>query len=132
MQSDVYPATRIVAFSAHPPAGGRVLCTPKFIKGRGRIMAGYRGYRGQNRRARYPQREGRIPRVNKYAGPCHFCGAEVPAERGQLYAVPGKSLAPVHLATSWKGSPVSGRYVGGCPGDADKMNTPILARRVPA
>jgi hypothetical protein len=81
-------------------------------------MSGY--YRGRQRRT-FPARNGRVGRANKHAGPCHYCGAEVPAGKGQLWS--GESgWEVVHLAMTWAGSPVSGRYVGGCPGEAAEKN----------
>jgi hypothetical protein len=81
-------------------------------------MSGYR--RGGYRRT-YPQRTGRVARANKYAGSCHYCGQEVPAGKGQLWSG-NDGWEVVHLAMEWAGSPVSGRYVGGCPGEADAKN----------
>lgn len=61
---------------------------------------------------------GRIGRANTRPGPCHYCGAEVPANGGQLWRNADGSWSAVHLEATWKGSPVSGRYVGGCPEEA--------------
>lgn len=86
-------------------------------------MSGYYGRRGGYRRRPSVPKDGRIERANKFAGPCHYCGTEVPAGKGQLFGVAGEWKV-VHLPARWHGSPVSGRYIGGCPGEADKLNTP--------
>ena len=70
------------------------------------------------RRSHAPSRAGRVQRANKYAGPCHYCGAEVPAGKGQLWAGGADGWQVVHLEATWAGSPVSGRWVGGCPEEA--------------
>lgn len=62
------------------------------------------------------------PRANKYAGPCALCGAEVPAGDGLLQRDGAGGWRVMHRPTVWHGSPVSGRYVGGCPGEADGLN----------
>jgi hypothetical protein len=85
-------------------------------------MSGYYGRRGGYRQRPSVPRDGRIERANKHAGPCHYCGTEVPAGQGQLFGAAGQWKA-VHLPTRWHGSPVSGRYIGGCPGEAGKLNT---------
>jgi hypothetical protein len=60
---------------------------------------------------------------NKYAGTCDVCGREVPAGagiaiRGQRigtrYGKPRYAWAVRHRPKEWHGSPVSGRWVGGC------------------
>lgn len=80
------------------------------------------GYqRSGYRRRTYAPRNGRVARANKYAGPCHYCQQEVPAGKGQLYSGDA-GWEVIHLAMTWAGSPVSGRYVGGCPGEAAAKN----------
>ena len=79
-------------------------------------------YRNSYRRRTYaPTRAGRVQRANKYAGPCHYCGAEVPAGKGQLWSG-NAGWEVIHLEMTWAGSPVSGRYAGGCPGEAAAQN----------
>lgn len=81
------------------------------------------GYgRNYGRRPQYRQTTGRIQKANARPGPCKICGTEIPAGRGQLYRNADGSWAVVHLPQEWKGSPVSGRYVGGCPEDTAKLN----------
>ena len=87
-------------------------------------MSGYYGSR-QSKRVRVPW-TGRVGRANKFAGPCHYCGTEIAAGAGQLYRHEG-DWKVVHLAAVWHGSPVSGKYIHGCPGEADKLNTPVTA-----
>ena len=65
---------------------------------------------------------------NKYAGPCHRCGQTVAAGEGVAIGtatgqrvLTGNGWRHVyqwrteHLPQEWHGSPVSGRWVGGCP-----------------
>ena len=84
-------------------------------------MSGYYGRRGGYSRRPSAPRDGRIERANKYVGPCHYCGTEVAAGNGQLFGAAGEWKV-VHLAMRWAGSPVSGQYVGGCPGEAQRQN----------
>jgi hypothetical protein len=84
-------------------------------------MSGYYGRRGGYSRRPSAPKDGRIERANKYAGPCHYCGSEVPAGSGQLFGQGGQWRV-VHLAMRWAGSPVSGGYTGGCPGEAAAKN----------
>lgn len=65
---------------------------------------------------------GRVPRANQRPGDCRDCGAEIPAERGQLYRETSGAWSVIHVERTWKGSPVSGRWVGGCPSDTAKLN----------
>lgn len=92
------------------------------------------------RRSRPPCPDGRIARANKFDGACHYCGQNVPAGTGQLFGNAGRYEC-AHLAMHWAGSPVSGQYVAGCPGEADKMNdgapwsataTPVTVATEPA
>ena len=81
------------------------------------------GYgRNYGRRPQYRQTTGRIPRTNQRPGPCKLCGVEIPAQRGQQYRETDGSWSVIHLPQEWKGSPVSGQYVGGCPEDTDALN----------
>lgn len=64
-----------------------------------------------------------MQRANRYAGPCRYCGDEVPAGAGLLERDRASHRWTVqHLPATWAGSPVSGRYINGCPGEADKLN----------
>lgn len=83
-------------------------------------MSGYRS--GYGRRRHDAPTTGRIPRANKRPGPCHYCGAEVPANGGQLWRNADGSWSAVHSESRWAGSPVSGRYVGGCPEETARLN----------
>jgi hypothetical protein len=57
-----------------------------------------------------------VERGNKYAGPCHLCGQTVPAGAGRLLRnVDGRRFVVIHAPSVWHGSPVSGRWAGGCP-----------------
>jgi hypothetical protein len=77
-------------------------------------------YRNGYRRTSAP-RTG--PRVNRFAAPCsRGCGTEVPAGQGILAGGPNSGWQVSHKAASWHGSPVSGRYINGCPGEADRLN----------
>jgi hypothetical protein len=76
------------------------------------------------------------PRANKYFGVCALCGGDVPARAGLLrkareprvntYDGPGGLRTSVsywdvvHRPPEWVGSPVSGRWVGGCPEEVDR------------
>jgi hypothetical protein len=48
----------------------------------------------------------------------------VPAGAGILTGNRATGYTVRHSAARWHGSPVSGRYIGGCPGEADQLNTP--------
>lgn len=62
-------------------------------------------------------------RANKYAAECVYCHSQVPAHAGLLTRDRATGRWQVkHRPTEWHGSPVSGRYVGGCPGEADRLN----------
>lgn len=63
------------------------------------------------------------PRANRYPGECLYCHAEVPALAGLLVRNLATHAWEVkHRPAEWHGSPVSGRYVNGCPGEADRLN----------
>ena len=47
---------------------------------------------------------------------------DVPAGAGQLWREQDGAWSVVHTLAEWHGSPVSGRYVGGCPAETDEMN----------
>ena len=81
-------------------------------------MSGYR--RGGYRRS-YAPTVGRVSKVNARPGPCRYCGETVAAGAGQLWR-DDNGWSAVHLPASWHGSPVSGGYINGCPGEADKLN----------
>jgi hypothetical protein len=66
--------------------------------------------------------------VNRTAGPCKLCGQDVPAGTGEAVGVPTGERRRArgqwshvlawhveHTAPRWLGSPVSGRWAGGCP-----------------
>ena len=63
-------------------------------------------------------------RANKYAGDCVHCGETVPAGAGYITRDrgTGRGWQVWHRPCEWHGSPVSGRYVGGCAGEADRLN----------
>lgn len=54
-------------------------------------------------------------RGNKYDGTCEICGQTVPAGRGRVRRVGNRRWVSSHLPREWKGSPISGDWVGGCP-----------------
>ena len=83
------------------------------------------GYGRTNYRRGYgsrPVTAGRVARVNARPGDCRSCGVEVPAGAGQLWREASGAWSVVHALAEWHGSPVSGRYVGGCPAETDEMN----------
>lgn len=75
-----------------------------------------------------PRYNPNVPRANKHAGECGVCGEQVEAGAGLLTGQPG-SWGVKHTHAEWKGSPVSGRYVGGCPGPTADLNRKLLASR---
>ena len=84
-------------------------------------MSNYRrNYRRSTSRSFTP---GRVARVNRRPGPCRSCGVIVPAGAGQLFREESGAWSAVHVPASWHGSPVSGRYIGGCPAATDELNT---------
>lgn len=80
----------------------------------------------------YNQKSRRKPAIgtvrgNKYAGPCLYCGETVqPFEGCITYRRDGWRLT--HRPMEWYGSPVSGGYINGCPGEADKINYQLANR----
>jgi hypothetical protein len=83
------------------------------------------GYRRNSYRRGYGSRSftpGRVARVNARPGPCRYCGEAIPAGAGQLWREDSGAWSVVHAPAEWSGSPVSGRYIGGCPRDTDAMN----------
>jgi len=78
-------------------------------------------YRGRRQTSRPVYNEHRNPRANKYAGPCGTCGIEVAAGGGILTGGPGNWGAK-HLPREWWGSPVSGRWINGCPEATAELN----------
>lgn len=77
---------------------------------------------GYARRRAYAVTSGRITKPNARSGNCRSCGAEIPAYGGQLWREESGAWSVVHARAEWAGSPVSGRYVGGCPAETDRMN----------
>ena len=76
------------------------------------------GY-GRSGYARGPvQRTG--PRPNKYDGGCDTCGRLVPAGTGVLTGSRANGYKIRHSERRWIGSPVSGKWVGGCEDAADQ------------
>lgn len=57
--------------------------------------------------------DGRPAIANRRPGPCHYCGAEVPAEAGLAVKYPD-GWRVQHRPQVWQGSPVSGQWVDGC------------------
>lgn len=64
----------------------------------------------------------RESRANKYGGTCAMCGVEVAAGAGVLVGSKRVGWGVTHRPTEWSGSPISGWYVGGCPGEAASLN----------
>ena len=58
--------------------------------------------------------------ANRFPGECHYCGETVAAGKGIYERATRRVL---HRRATWIGSPVSGSYADGCPGEADKLNT---------
>jgi len=83
------------------------------------------GYGRTNYRRGYgsrPVTAGRVQRVNARPGECRSCGEMVPAGAGQLWREESGAWSVIHSLAEWHGSPVSGRYVGGCPAETDEIN----------
>ena len=78
-------------------------------------------YRRNNYGSR-PATPGRVERVNARPGPCRACHQQIPAGAGQLWREESGAWSVVHAPAEWSGSPVSGRYIYGCPADTDAMN----------
>ena len=70
---------------------------------------------------RRPQPTG--PRPNKLAGTCSKCAETVRAGDGILTGSAATGYEVRHGPARWHGSPVSGKYIGGCPKDTDALNT---------
>jgi hypothetical protein len=73
------------------------------------------GYRHTSRSNRRPARtpDGYVMRENKYAATGECCGTEVRPGEG-IAVKDGPSWSVSHKPARWTGSPVSGRYTGGC------------------
>jgi hypothetical protein len=67
-------------------------------------------YRNSYRRP--VQRTG--PRPNRYDAACSQCGKRVPAGAGILTGNRDQGYAVRHGERTWHGSPISGKWVGGC------------------
>ena len=80
------------------------------------------GYRNGYRRRSYAPTVGPVQKANARPGPCRSCGETVPANAGQLYREESGAWSVRHLPAVWRGSPVSGQYVGGCPADTARLN----------
>jgi hypothetical protein len=87
--------------------------------------------RGYGRRS-YAPTSGRVDRPNRRPGACRSCGVEVPASGGLLWREDSGAWSVVHRPAVWSGSPVSGRYVGGCPEATAKLNAGPTADEVAA
>lgn len=75
-------------------------------------------------------------RSNTYAGICKWCGLEVKPGEGLTspdgpvtgsrwvngHRIAKQAWVTRHQPATWHGSPTSGRYVHGCPGEAEKLN----------
>ena len=88
-------------------------------------MSGYGYRRNSNYRRGYSSRAftpGRVARANARPGPCRYCHEPVAAGAGQLWREDSGAWSVVHLPAEWSGSPVSGRYIYGCPASTDEMN----------
>ena len=75
--------------------------------------------------------------TNKRPGPCRICGETVPAGAGIAIGTPTGNRVNTgrgwrhtyhwetqHTPRTWHGSPVSGRFVGGCPDKIDAHTGP--------
>jgi hypothetical protein len=65
------------------------------------------------------------PRPNTYPGTCATCGGYVPASAGILTGTKATGYTTTHTESTWKGSPASGGWVGGCPADTDQRNAAL-------
>jgi hypothetical protein len=74
------------------------------------------GYRTAYRRP--VQRTG--PRANKYDAGCKICSRLVPAGQGILTGNRDVGYSVRHSDRRWHGSPVSGKWIGGCEDYADQ------------
>jgi hypothetical protein len=75
------------------------------------------GY-GRTSYRRPVQRTG--PRANKYDAGCSVCGRTVPAGAGVLTGNRDIGYQVRHGDRTWVGSPVSGKWAGGCEDFADQ------------
>jgi len=79
------------------------------------------GYGSRGSYARRPaQRTG--PRANKFDGGCASCGRLVPAGTGVLTGSRDSGYIIRHRERRWIGSPVSGKWAGGC---EDAVDQPV-------
>ena len=60
------------------------------------------------------------PRGNKYDAGCSTCGRTVPAGQGILTGNRDQGYRVRHSDRRWHGSPVSGKWIGGCEEYADQ------------
>jgi len=56
---------------------------------------------------------------NKYELPCSMCGQTLKPGEGILRRDNNGRWSAFHPAPRWVGSPVSGRFVGGCPDNVE-------------
>lgn len=59
------------------------------------------------------------PRANIYDGKCWICQGTVPAHAGILTGNRDVGYRIRHGDRHWMGSPISGRFVGGCPDSSE-------------
>ena len=69
------------------------------------------------------------PSANKYDAGCSRCGRLVPAGTGILTGSRGQGYEVRHSDARWVGSPVSGRWAGGCD---DAKDQPVYQPVTPA
>lgn len=60
------------------------------------------------------------PRANMFDAGCAICGRKVPAYTGILTGNRDVGYTIRHADRRWHGSPVSGKWIGGCEGNADQ------------
>ena len=65
------------------------------------------------------------PRANKYDAGCSRCGRTVPAGTGILTGNRDQGYEVRHSDRRWIGSPVSGKWVGGC---EDAQDQPVYVK----
>ena len=64
-------------------------------------------------------------RANRYAGCCVYCGAVLEPGAGELNGSRRVGWRLTCPRPRWVGSPVSGWYVGGCVGEAERLNAGV-------
>jgi hypothetical protein len=64
------------------------------------------------------------PRANLYDAGCYICCRKVPAHAGVLTGNRDVGYRVRHDDRRWIGSPISGKFIGGCEGNQDQPEWP--------